>query len=124
MKFEGLALEVAAKNAGLLVVKPAVLHGKSGVDHKFDGLVSDGPRFYAFDFYESVTEMDVLRTYIKKYDTGASTSLVCVSGKVTPDARTLASEYGMEVLGPEELGPFFQPLATPTSGAGHRLVVP
>ncbi len=123
VKFEGLALEVAAKNAGLMIVKPAVLHGKSGVDHKFDGLVSDGPRFYAFDFYESVDEIDVLRTYIKKYDSGASTNMVCTSGKITPNAASLAREYGVEILGPEGLGPFFQPLAMASREVGQRAAI-
>lgn len=124
MKFESLSLEVAAKTAGLLVVKPAVLNGKSGVEHRFDSLVSDGPRFFAFDFYDSVGDMDVLRTYIKKFDTGATTEIVCSSGKVTGDAATLAREYGIEILAPDQISTFFQPRAVATSGRGHQLVIP
>ncbi len=123
MKFEGLTLEVAARTAGMMVVKPPVLHGKSGVDHRFDGLVSDGVNFFAFDFYDSVNEMDVLRTYIKKFDTSASVSIVSASGHVVPGAATLAREYRMDVLSPDGLSKFFSPRAMTANGAGHRLPV-
>ncbi len=122
MKFEGLSLEVAAKNAGLLVVKPPVLRGKSGVDHRFDVLVSDGPRFYGFDFYESINEMDVLRSYIKKFDTSAVVGLVCGTGKVALEAGVLAKEYEMQVLPPDRLSGFFTREAVRATGSGHKIL--
>ncbi len=122
MKFEGLSLEVAAKNAGLLVVKPPVLRGKSGVDHRFDVLVSDGPRFYGFDLYQSIDEMDVLRSYIKKFDTNAVVGLVCATGKVVLAAGVLAKEYDMQILPPDRLSSFFSREPVRPTGSGHRIL--
>ena len=107
MYYEKLALEVNAAASGLDVVKPALLKGKSGIDQKFTFVAADGDTFYAFDIYPEVDEKEVLRTYLKKTDTGAETFIVCLQGKPTPEAGLLARQYGVEVLGPGSVGDFF-----------------
>ncbi|QQG49172.1 MAG: hypothetical protein HY247_02345 [archaeon] len=106
MELEKVALEVAATKAGLAVVKGAIVQGRSGVDHRFAVVVSDGVHSFAFDFYEGARDVDVLSTYVKKYDTGLETNIVS-SGKNTPLAATLAQEYGMKLVTPESVGSFF-----------------
>lgn len=107
MEFEKLALEVSATKAGLTPVNPPVLHGDSGVDHRFTLLFTDGRRNYAFDFYDAVTDVEVVRSFAKKFDTRASVNIVCLRGKVTEQARLLAFNYEMKVLSPEALETFF-----------------
>jgi hypothetical protein len=105
--FEKLALEVNAAASGLDVVKPAVLKGRSGIDQRFTFLASDGPVMYAFDIYPEVYEEEVMRTYLKKLDTGAETYIVCLQGRPTVGAAELARKYGVEVLGPGSVGDLF-----------------
>jgi len=105
--FEKLALEVNAAASGLDVVKPAVLKGRSGTDQKFTFLATDGPVMYAFDIYPEVYEKEVMRTYLKKLDTGAETYIVCLQGRPTIEAAELARRYGIEVLGPGSVGDLF-----------------
>lgn len=107
MEFEKLALEVSAIKAGLKAVSPQVLHGDSGVDHRFTLLFTDGRRFHAFDFYEAVTDVEVVRSFAKKFDSRASVDIVCLSGQVTEQARQMAFSYEMKVLSPEALETFF-----------------
>jgi hypothetical protein len=107
MYYEKLALEVNAAASGLDVVKPAQLKGKSGIDQKFTFVAADGTTMYAFDIYPQVDEKEVLRTYLKKLDTGAETFIICLQGKPTPEAGALARQYGVEVLGPGSVGDFF-----------------
>jgi hypothetical protein len=107
MYYEKLALEVNAAASGLTVVKPAAIAGASGIDQKFTSVAADGPTSYAFDVYPEVTEKEVLKTYIKKLDTGAETYIVCLQGKSTPEAARLAREYGIDLLGPGNVGDFF-----------------
>lgn len=106
MDFERLELEVSAANAGLSPVKPGLVRGDSGVLHRFDALFAGGSRRCAFDFYDRVTEVEVVRSFAKKYDTGIQVSIVC--GKETTDkARDLAKDYGMRILRPDETEDFF-----------------
>ncbi|MBI3859246.1 MAG: hypothetical protein HY296_03260 [Thaumarchaeota archaeon] len=107
MSLEAVALEVGASKAGMTNVKPPVVRGHSGVEHKFSFLASDGSRNYAFDLYDSVKEIEVLKTYIKEYDTGVSAFLVS-QGKPTPGALALASEYRMRILNRETIGSVFE----------------
>ncbi len=102
MEYEKLALEVGAVRAGLTPVKSRVVPGDSGVEHRFDMLFTDGTRLYGFDFYERVTEVEMVRSYIKKFDTGTAVKVVCLSGEVTPGARALAVAYDMKVLSPKD----------------------
>ena len=107
MYYEKLALEVGATVAGLNVVKPAVIRGESGIEQRFTFVASDGGDMYAFDVYNDVGEVEVLRTYVKKMDTGASAFVVCLSGRPGAKARELARNYGIDVLSPMDVGDFF-----------------
>jgi len=107
MYYEKLALEVGATVAGLDVVKPAVIRGESGAEQRFSFVAEDRGELYAFDIYTEVTEVDVLRTYVKKMDTGASAFIVCLSGRPDGKAKELARNYGIDVLSPMEVGDFF-----------------
>jgi predicted RecB family endonuclease len=107
MYYEKLALEVGATVAGLDVVKPAVLRGESGGEHRFTFVAADAGETYAFDIYSEVGEVEVLRTYIKKMDTGANAFVVCLSGRPDGKAKELARNYGIDVLSPMEVGDFF-----------------
>lgn len=107
MEFEKLALEVSALKAGLTEVTPHVLQGNSGVEHKFDMLFSDGARNYAFDFYEAVTDVEVVKSYAKKFDSGCHVSIISPGKGVTDAAKELALSYNMRILTPEAASTFF-----------------
>ena len=107
MEFEKLALEVSAMKAGLKAVSPHVLQGASGVVHNFDLLFSDGSRKYAFDFYESVTDVEVVRSYAKKFDSSSSVNIICPPGAAAESAQKLALVYNMRILAPEAAATFF-----------------
>ena len=107
MYYEKLALEVGATVAGFDVVKPAVIRGASGIDQRFTFVANDGTQQYAFDVCPEVGQVEVLRNYVKKMDTGARTFVVCLSGRPTPEGNELAKNYGIEVLSPSEVGDFF-----------------
>ncbi len=107
MYYEKLALEVGATVAGFTVLKPPVIKGASGNDQKFTFVAVDRNQTYAFDVCAEAGRKEILRSYIKKMDTGAKTFVVCLSGKPKLDATELAGYYGIEVLGPKEVGDFF-----------------
>jgi len=107
MYYEKLALEVGATVAGLEVVKPSMIVGESGIEHRFTFVAADGTRKYAFDVYNDLRETDILRTYVKKMDTMAETYVVCLSGRPDDKAKELARNYGIDVLTPMEVGDFF-----------------
>jgi predicted RecB family endonuclease len=107
MYYEKLALEVGATVAGLDVIKPAVVRGESGLEQRFTFVASDRRDTYAFDVYNDVGEVEILRTYIKKMDTGANAFVVCLSGRPDAKAKELARNYGIAVLSPMEVGDFF-----------------
>jgi len=107
MEFEKLALEVSAARAGLKPVTPHVLRGDSGIDHKVNLLFTDGTRLYGFDFYETITEIEVVRSFAKKFDCKVPINLVCLSGEITEGAGKLAEGYGMKVLSPKAAESFF-----------------
>ena len=115
MEFEKLAVEVSANRAGLAEVRPPVLKGESGVQHRFSLLFSDGSSNYALDLYERVSEVQVVRSYAKKFDTRSSVGIISLGGSVTEAAVALARSYGMRIAGPAEIDSFF----TKTSVA-HR----
>lgn len=93
--------------AGLDVVKPAVIRGESGTEQRFTFVASDGFEMYAFDVYNELREVEVIRTYLKKMDTGARTYVVCLSGRPDAKAKELARNYGIDVLSPMDVGEFF-----------------
>jgi hypothetical protein len=107
MYYEKLALEVNATIAGLEVVKPAALKGKSGVTHRFAFLASDGKKNYAFEICSEVGEIEVLRAFVKRIDTDAEVFIVCLSGRAREQGKELASIYKMDILTPKEVGEFF-----------------
>lgn len=107
MEFEKLALEVSALKSGLTAVSPHVLQGESGVEHRFDLLFNDGARFYGFDFYEEVTDVEVVKSYAKKFDAGCAVSIISPAGTVTEQAKELALYYNMRLLTPEGASTFF-----------------
>ena len=107
MYYEKLALEVGASVAGFTVLKPPVIRGESGIEHSFTFVATDGPSMYTFDIYSTVGQTEILRTYLKKMDTGARSFVVCLSGRPTREGLDLADSYGIELLGPSEVGDFF-----------------
>jgi predicted RecB family endonuclease len=107
MYYEKLALEVGATVAGLEVVKPPRIVGESGTEHRFTFVALDDTDKYAFDVYTEIKETDILRTYVKKMDTGAKTFVVCLIGRPDEKAKELARNYGIDVLTPMEVGDFF-----------------
>ena len=111
MYYEKLALEVGATVAGFDVLKPAVIMGASGVEHRFTFAATDGPAKYAFDVCSEAGEIEIIRAYVKQMDTGAKTFVICLSGKPKDeDSKQLSRSYGVDVLGPKEVGDFFSSL--------------
>jgi len=105
---ERLTLEVEAARLGWTVVKPPRVRGTSGVEHSFSFLATSGSIRYAFDVYDEVTEVEVLKSYSRKFDTGAIVNLVSSRGTISPEAQNLAKEYGMKILRSDEIAPFFR----------------
>ena len=98
MYYERLSLEVIAAKSHWQVVSPPTLTGRSGVTHRFDFVAMDGKDKLVFDICERLSETDVIKTFIKKLDTGASAYIVCLTEKMTEGAGKLAEEYGMKIL--------------------------
>jgi hypothetical protein len=105
---EKLELEVEAANLGWKVVKPPRVRGNSGVEHSFSFLATSGNINYAFDVYEEVTDLEVLKSYVRKFDTGSIVNLVSRKGTASSEAQSLAKDYGMKILRPDEISPFFR----------------
>jgi predicted RecB family endonuclease len=118
--YEELALEVSASIAGLRVLKPPFMRGESGIEHKFSFVATDESTKYAFDVWQNVSEIEVLRTYIKALDTGAHAIIVCLSGKPSAEGKKLAEEYRLEVLTPGDVGNFFSKRITQQIRATSR----
>ena len=98
MYYEKLALEVIAARSHWGVASPPILTGRSGIPHRFDFVAYDGRENIVFDIYDRLTETDVIKTFVKKLDTGAIAYIICVSEKMTEGAGRLAWEYGLKVL--------------------------
>ena len=109
MSVEKLLLEVGSKKAGLDVIKPPALRGASGVEHKFSFLCR-GSSKVAVDIYEDITEIEVIKTFVKRVDTGAQAHLVWTGERCTASARDLAAEYGMQIMREQDLSGFFEGL--------------
>ncbi len=108
MEFESLVLEVAASKVGFKASKPPIIRGASGVDHKFSFVVSDKDTTIAFDYYDEVNETDIIKSYIKLYDTGAKMSIVSLTGRSTSKAQALAHEYNMPITTLEGAKRYFE----------------
>jgi hypothetical protein len=108
MYYEKLALEVGATVAGFEVMNPPTLMGSSGVLHRFTFAAAEGDTVYGFDIYNEVGEIEIIKSYIKKMDTGARVFVICLSGRPRAQAADLAHNYDMTILGPKEVGDFFE----------------
>jgi len=107
MYFEGLAVEIYATKAGWEAVKPARKRGASSVEHSFSFLAISEGSSCGFDILPEVSEVEVLKAYAKQLDTGVKTYLICLKGKPTQAGADLAKEYGIRILGPADIAPFF-----------------
>ena len=107
MYYELLALEIHATAAGLEVLKPPTLVGRSGITHKFSFMAKDDNLNYGFDIYNDVTREEVIRTFAKKLDTKAYAFIVSLRGRPKQEVISLADEYGITVLGPADIDTFF-----------------
>lgn len=96
-------MEVEARRLGWDPVKPPRLAGKSGTEHTFTFLAASDNSFHAFDIYDSVSEIDMLKTFVKKFDSSAGVDIVCISGEVSAQAVKLAREYQINILKPDEV---------------------
>jgi hypothetical protein len=105
--YEELALEVNATIAGLEVIKPPIIRGRSGIEHRFAFLAADGQKRYGFDVCPQVGEVEILRAFVKKMDTDADAFVVCLSGRPAPEGKALSAKYGVKVLSPGDVGDFF-----------------
>jgi hypothetical protein len=105
--YEELALEVNATIAGLEVIKPPILRGKSGIEHRFAFLAVDGQTRYGFDVCPKVGEVEILRAFVKKMDTGIEAFVVCLSGRPEPEGEIMSAKYSIKVLSPGDVGDFF-----------------
>lgn len=113
MSTERLLLEVESRRAGLEVTKPPVLTGASGVEHSFSFL-GRGASNLAVDIYESITEIEVIRTFVKGFDAGVPVHVVLSGEQCTEGARRLAAEYGMRIMREEDISSFFENLVLKT----------
>ena len=119
MFYEKLSLEIAAAKSHCEVESPPILTGRSGVAHRFDFVAVNGEERLAFDICERVSETDVIKTFVKKLDTGATAFIICVSEKMTEGAGRLAAEYGLKVLRTKSI-----PLAFETRKAAPLMATP
>ena len=107
MYSEKLSLRVSAERAGWETVEPPTLAGASGVVQRFAFLAVKGPAKVAFDICEKdVDGIDVVRSYIKKVDTGATVVVISSGGRRSEIASRLAADYGMPILSPDEVGSY------------------
>jgi hypothetical protein len=91
-------LEIIAARSRWQTVNPPALIGRSGATHWFDLIAMDGREIRVFDICEQLSEMDVIKIYLKKLDTGASSFIICHAKRMTEGVRRLISEYGLKVL--------------------------
>ncbi|HYC12404.1 MAG TPA: hypothetical protein VEC02_07100 [Nitrososphaerales archaeon] len=108
MELERLMVKVAATRAGLQVVEPPTLVGRSGATHTFSFLATDGFQSFAFDFYDRVGEVDLLSSYVKMMDTGVPVHIVCFRGNPSIEAEGGARDYRIRILRSGELAKFFE----------------
>ena len=108
LQYEKLALRVKAAKSHLEVVSPPTIAGRSGVTHRFDFVAVGGKKRLAFDICEMVSETDVIKTFAKQLDTGASAFIILAGERMTEGAARLAAEYGLRVLRPPDFGSAFR----------------
>lgn len=108
MYYERLSLEIIAAKLHWGIVSPPTLVGRSGITHRFDFVVVDGHGPLAFDIFDRMSETDVIRTFVKKLDTGASAYIICHTEKMSEGAGKLAAEYGLKVLHSDDIESAFR----------------
>jgi hypothetical protein len=121
LNYERLSLEVIAVKSNWQIVNPPTLAGRSGVTHKFDFVAMHGQFGLVFDICEQLSETDVIKTYIKKLDTGVSACIICHTEKMTEEARKLAAEYGLKVLRSDDIESAFMARGTEPQSKEGRL---
>ena len=104
---EKLSLELLASRHECSVIKPPVVTGRSGVVHRFDFLARDGEEYLGFDVYDRLDEISVIKTFIKRTDTGASVAIICPKVHVPEALQGLLREYNMKVVSPDKIEPAF-----------------
>jgi hypothetical protein len=107
-QYERLLLEIIAARSHWQTLSPPSLRGRSGVMHRFDFVATDGRASLVFDVCEQVSEIDVIKTYTKKLDTGASACIICKNKKMTARARRLTAEYSLKVLSSDKIESAFR----------------
>jgi hypothetical protein len=105
-----IRLGAEAARSGLETLNPPVMNGCSGVNHTFSLLVKSGPRYYGFDEYEHVSQFEVMRTHIKRFDTGVIAQIIDLSGVRSTEVGALAKSYGLSILSPDEFDGIFSRL--------------
>lgn len=80
----------------------AKLPGRSGVIHQFEMLLEGKRGSTALDIYSGVQENEILRTFLKKFDTGKPCHIISL-GTVSEAALRLAAAYGIRIFTREDL---------------------
>ncbi len=93
----------AALSRGHAPVEPPALRGMSGILHTFSLLITHDGQYCAFDVYNSVGQLEVLRTHVKIYDTGASGYIISQQPDASPGMRELSRQYGLSLLTTQEM---------------------
>lgn len=111
MASKGFSSEVEAAGLGLATVRLAKVRGESGALHTFSFAARARSTTFALDVYDEVRDIDVLKTYVKVYDTKAVGAMVCVTGRVSKRAEAMAKDYGMNIIAPAEVPRYLRSLA-------------
>jgi hypothetical protein len=107
--WECLLLQVESEKAGYATTSPPAIKGKSGVTHRFSYLCSSDETKVAFDIYKNLSEVEVMTTYIKMFDTGAHCFIVNLGEAPDGPTTRLLAAYRIPVLagvGVETATPF------------------
>ena len=86
--------------AGLEVIKPPTVPGRTGVFQRCNLVAEDGPRVLGFNIYPEIGTTEPIRTYLKKIDSGVSAFAVCQGRRPTDESRRLAMAYGVRITCP------------------------
>ncbi len=88
--------------------------------HRFDFMAVAGDERLAFDICTNLTETDVIRTFVKKLDTGVSACIICADERVAEGAKRLAKEYGLTLLDSNSVESAFEPRRLEAHSLGRR----
>lgn len=121
MYYERLSLEVIAAKQHWQVQSPPVITGRSGVTHHFDFVAMNGGERLVFDICETLSETEVIKSFIKKLDTGASSYIICKDERIAPGASKLAAEYGLRVIHSNSIEATFKARELETRSQTRRL---